>query len=184
MGKLSYVKRAIITAACVALCVVLPMAFHAIPNAGSIYCPMHIPVLLCGLICGAPFGLLCGLLGPLASSLITQMPPMAYLPPMLVELAVYGLVAGVMMHLIKTKHLYADLYISLATAMVAGRIVAGVAKALLFAPGKVTLAAWAGGYFVTALPGILLQLLLIPSVVVALEKAKLIPARYTKKRMQ
>ena len=184
MMKLSYVKKAIITAACVALCVVLPMAFHAIPNAGSIYCPMHIPVLLCGLICGAPFGLLCGILGPLASALITQMPPMAYLPPMLVELAVYGLVAGVMMRFVKTKHLYADLYSSLVVAMVAGRIVAGVAKALIFAPGKITLAAWAGAYFVTALPGIIIQLALIPSIVVALEKGKLIPARYPKKRAE
>ena len=63
MMKLSYVKKAILTAACIALCVVLPMAFHAIPNAGNIYCPMHMPVLLCGLVCGWPFGLLCGVAG-------------------------------------------------------------------------------------------------------------------------
>ena len=57
MKKMSYVKRAIITAACIALCVVLPMAFHSVQNAGSIFCPMHIPVLLCGLLCGWPLGL-------------------------------------------------------------------------------------------------------------------------------
>lgn len=61
MANMSYVKKAILTAACIALCVVLPMAFHSIPNAGSVFLPMHIPVLLCGLICGWPFGLLCGL---------------------------------------------------------------------------------------------------------------------------
>ena len=74
MKKLSYVKKAILTAACIALCVVLPMAFHAIPNAGNIYCPMHMPVLLCGLVCGWPFGLLCGAAGPVVSSLFTGMP--------------------------------------------------------------------------------------------------------------
>ena len=97
MNNLSYVKKAIITAACIALCVVLPTAFHAIPNAGSILSPMHIPVLLCGMICGWPMGLLCGIAGPVMSSLITQMPSFAYLPSMLVELAVYGLITGLAM---------------------------------------------------------------------------------------
>ena len=77
MNQMSYVKRSILTAVCIALCVVLPMAFHAIPNAGSIYCPMHIPVLLCGLLAGWPFGLLCGLAGPVLSSLLTGMPATA-----------------------------------------------------------------------------------------------------------
>lgn len=176
--KMSNVKKSIITAVCIALCVVLPMAFHSIQNAGSILGPMHIPVLLCGLIAGWPFGLLCGLAGPLLSSLITGMPPMAYLPPMMVELAVYGLVAGLMMKLIHTKIVYADLYISLITAMLAGRVVAGIAKALIFAPGSLTMTVWATSYFVTSLPGIVIQLVLLPTIVFALMKAKLIPARY------
>mgnify|MGYP007107799624 FL=1 len=58
MNKMSVVKKSIITAVCIALCVVLPQAFHAIPNAGSIYCPMHIPVLLCGIACGWQYGLI------------------------------------------------------------------------------------------------------------------------------
>lgn len=180
MTRLSYVKKAIITAACIALCVVLPMAFHAIPNAGNIYGPMHIPVLLCGLICGWPFGLLCGLAGPALSSLLTQMPPMAYLPSMLIELAVYGFVAGLMMRFVRTKKTYLDLYISLITALLAGRIVAGVSKALIFAAGEYSVAVWATSYFVTALPGLLIQLALIPTIVVAFEKARLIPVRYRK----
>lgn len=113
MANMSYVKKAILTAACIALCVVLPMAFHSIPNAGSVFLPMHIPVLLCGLICGWPFGLLCGLAGPLLSSILTSMPAMAYLPSMLVELAVYGLITGLMMQLVHTRNIYADLYVSL-----------------------------------------------------------------------
>lgn len=180
MNKLSYVKKAIITAACIALCVVLPMAFHAIPNAGSVISPMHIPVLLCGLICGWPFGLLCGLAGPALSSLLTQMPPLAYLPSMLVELAAYGLIAGLMMQLVRTKKLYADLYISLIVALLAGRMIAGISKALIFASGSYSVAAWTTSYFVTAWPGILIQLALIPTIVFALEKARLIPKRYPK----
>ncbi len=176
--RFSYVKKAIITAACIALCVVLPMAFHAIPNAGSIISPMHIPVLLCGLICGWAFGLLCGLAGPLVASLITGMPPMAYLPPMMVELAVYGLLTGILMQWIRTGKIYADLYISLIAAMLVGRVVAGAAKALIFAGGNFTMAMWISSYFVTAWPGIVIQLALIPSIVFALEKAKLIPKRY------
>ena len=87
-------KRSVLTAVCIALCVVLPMAFHAVPNAGQIFLPMHIPVLLAGLCCGWPFGLLAGVAGPLLSSLFTGMPPLAYLPSMLCELALYGLLSG------------------------------------------------------------------------------------------
>lgn len=172
------VKKSIITAVCMALCVVLPMAFHAIPNAGSIYCPMHIPVLLCGLVCGWQYGLLCGLIGPALSTLFTGMPPAAYLPSMMVEIAVYGTMSGLMMNLMHAKKTYADLYISLAVAMLSGRIVGGIANALIFARGDYSLTAWASGYFITSIPGIIIQLVLIPSIVFALIRAKLVPDRY------
>ena len=180
MQKMSAVKKSIITAVCIALCVVLPQAFHAIPNAGSIYLPMHIPVLLCGLICGWPYGLLCGLAGPALSALITGMPPAAVLPGMMVECGVYGLAAGLLMQLVRTKHLYADLYISLAAAMLLGRVVSGIAKALIFSAGSYSMASWVAGSFVTALPGIVIQLALLPSIVYALMRARLIPQRYPK----
>ena len=84
--KMSPVKKIVLTALFTALCVVLPMAFHSIPNAGSIFLPMHIPVLLCGLVCGWAYGGLCGLVGPLLSSVMTSMPPAAVLPGMMVEI--------------------------------------------------------------------------------------------------
>ena len=180
MQKMSAVKKSIITAVCIALCVVLPQAFHAVPNAGAIYLPMHIPVLLCGLICGWPYGLLCGLAGPALSALITGMPPAAVLPGMMVECGVYGLAAGLLMQLVRTKHLYADLYISLAAAMLLGRVVSGIAKALIFSAGSYSMASWVAGSFVTALPGIVIQLALLPSIVYALMRARLIPQRYPK----
>ena len=178
MKKMSPVKKSIITAVCIALCVVLPQAFHAIPNAGSIYCPMHIPVLLCGLICGWQYGLLCGIAGPLVSALITGMPPAAVLPGMLVECAAYGALTGLMMQLVHTKKVYPDLYISLLVAMLGGRIISGIAKALIFSAGSYSMTAWVTGSFVTSLPGIIVHLVLIPSIVYALMKAKLISARY------
>lgn len=180
MQEMSAVKKSIITAVCIALCVVLPQAFHAVPNAGAIYLPMHIPVLLSGLICGWPYGLLCGLAGPALSALLTGMPPAAVLPGMLVECGVYGLAAGLLMQLVRTKHLYVDLYISLAAAMLLGRVVSGIAKALIFSAGSYSMASWVAGSFVTALPGIVIQLALLPSIVYALMRARLIPQRYPK----
>ena len=123
-------KRLILAGLCVALGIVLPVAFHSVANAGSIFLPMHIPVLLCGLICGWPYGLACGVLAPLLSSLITGMPPMAFLPSMLCELAVYGFVSGLLMRYVKTGKLLADLYISLVGAMLLGRLVLGLLSEL------------------------------------------------------
>ncbi len=173
------IKRMTLGAVCIALCVVLPIAFHVIPDAGSVMLPMHIPVLVCGLICSWPYGLICGLMGPLLSSLITGMPPAAILPAMMVECATYGAVSGMMLKFVHTGKTYPDLYISMVTAMLAGRIVSGIAKALIFSPG-LALSAWVASSFVTALPGILVQLVLLPTVVFSLMKAKVIPYRYTK----
>lgn len=180
MSKMSVVKKSIITAICIALCVVLPQALHAIPNAGSIYLPMHIPIILCGLICGWQYGLLCGIAGVGLSHLITGMPPVAALPSMMIECAVYGLMCGIMMKIVKTKKVYADLYISLIVSMLIGRIIAGMAKAFIFSSGDMTIAAWATSYFVKGLPGIIIQLVIIPNIIFALTKANLIPKRYQK----
>ena len=180
--KMSPIKRLTLTALSTALCVVLPMAFHVIPNAGSVMLPMHIPVLLCGLVCGWQYGLLCGILGPLLSSVLTGMPPAAMLPGMMVECGMYGCVGGLMMERVRTGSLYADLYICLPVAMLAGRVISGIVKALILTPG-LSLTAWATASFVTALPGISIQLILLPTLIVALTRAGLIPARYSVSRM-
>lgn len=177
--KLTPVKKLVFTAVCAALCLVLPMAFHTVPNAGTIFLPMHIPVLLCGLICGWPYGGVCGLIGPLISSLITGMPPAAMLPSMMLECCAYGFTSGLLMKYVRTKHPVADLYIALVSAMVVGRVVAGFAKAWIFTPG-ISPFAWVTTSLVTGIPGIVIQLLLMPMIVLALTKAKLIPTRYPK----
>jgi len=173
------IKNMTLTAVCIALCVVLPIAFHSIPDAGSVFLPMHIPVLICGMICGWPYGFICGLMGPLVSSALTGMPPIAILPAMMLECGTYGMVSGIMLELVHTKSTYGDLYISLVTAMLAGRVMSGIAKALIFMPGM-SMTAWITASFITALPGILIQLVFLPSVVLTLMKAKIIPVRYTK----
>lgn len=178
MKKLSAIKQLTLAALCTALCVVLPIAFHIIPNAGSVLLPMHIPVLLCGLVCGWQSGLICGVMGPILSSILTGMPPAAILPGMIVELGIYGCVSGLMMEHVRTGRLYMDLYLSLPVAMLAGRVMSGIAKALIFAPGT-SFAAWATASFVTALPGISVQLVVLPTLIVALTRAGLIPRRYS-----
>ena len=175
--KTTNVHKLVFCAVCVALCLVLPMAFHSIPNAGSVMLPMHIPVLLCGLICGWPYGAVCGLVGPFLSSLVTGMPPAAMLPSMMVECAVYGLTAGLLMKHVRTGKATVDLYISLVAAMAAGRIIAGFAKAWILTPG-VSPFAWVTTSLITGIPGIVLQLVAMPLVVAALTRARLIPKRY------
>lgn len=175
--RLSAVKKLVFAAVCSALCVVLPMAFHAVPNAGTVFLPMHIPVLLCGLICGWPYGGVCGLVGPVLSSLITSMPPMAYLPSMMVECGVYGFVSGLMMKYVRTKSMTADLYISLICAMVLGRAVSGFANSLIFSPGTSPFL-WVTTSLVAGIPGIVIQLILMPLVVFTLTRAHVLPQRY------
>ena len=88
-------------------------------------------------------------------------------------MAVYGLLAGAMIKLIKTEKPLVNLYASLLTAMIGGRIVYGLMNALIFRAGAYSIQMWMTASFVTALPGIILQLLLLPAVVYALQKAKL-----------
>lgn len=175
---MSSVKRVVIAAVCAALGVVLPMAFHAIPGAGNAWLPMHLPVMISGLVAGPTSGVVTGLLAPIVSSLLTGMPAAPILPSMTCELVVYGLVSGLLSSRVRTGRLPLDLYVSLVGAMACGRVVGGVLQALIFSPGAYSLAAWATGYLVTGLPGIVLQLVVVVPVVVALERAGLVPSRY------
>jgi len=97
---------------------------------------------------------------------------------MMIELGTYGLVAGFMSQVIHTRRISVDLYISLITAMLVGRLVAGIAQAVYFFDGTYALGLWISSYFVTSLPCIVIQLLFVPSVVIALERERVIPLRY------
>lgn len=179
MTTMSSSKRMTLCAVCIALCYVLPIAFHGI-GLGSALSPMHIPVLLCGLICGGGAGLLCGLIGPVLSSLLSGMPPVLMLVRMIPELCVYGLVAGLAMKSLRTGSGAKDVYISMIAAMVAGRIAGGIATAVFFAvtSGVYSVGLWFTSYFVEAIPGIVVHLVVVPVLYFALQKARLIPACY------
>lgn len=181
MVKISSVRRVSLCAMCIALCYVLPIAFHAV-GVGGVLSPMHIPVLLCGMICGGGAGVICGIIGPVLSSLLSGMPPVLMLVRMIPELCGYGLVAGLGMRYFRTGRNVVDVYASLAIAMVAGRIVGGIATAVFYmvTSGVYSIALWITGYFVESVPGILAHLILVPILVFTLEKARLIPARYPK----
>jgi ubiquinone/menaquinone biosynthesis C-methylase UbiE/predicted membrane protein len=160
----------------IALGVLLPMAFHAIPNAGGIFLPMHLPVLLAGFLCGPFYGALVGVVTPLLSSLWTGMPPVAMLPGMIAELCAYGFFSGLFYRLIKTKNLYLDLYACLLLSMLLGRLVGGFANAMIYLSKSksYTWQIFLTGYFVTGIWGILIQLVAIPLIMVALTKSHLI----------
>ena len=176
---MSSVKKACICSICTALCYVLPLAFHAIA-AGSVLSPMHIPVLLCGLICGWQYGVFCGVAGPVISSLLSGMPSTVQLVYMIPELAAYGLFSGLFFKLLHTGHVYADLLLSMIPALILGRVAGGIARAIFFMASaqSYSVSLWVSAYIVDTLPGVMLQLVLIPSLVLVLMKAKLIPLRY------
>ena len=167
-------KQIVLTALFVALGVALPQAFHAIPNAGSIFLPMHIPVLISGYAVGPVFGLLCGILTPLLSHLIFSMPPAPVLPGMLCELAMYGLMSGLLNKVVNIENRLVKNYVVLIGAMLCGRVTYGILNALVFKAGSYSLQAWISAAFVTAIPGIIIQLVLIPILVDRLQKANLI----------
>lgn len=175
---MSQVKRIVIAAVCAAIGIVLPMAFHSIPSAGSVWLPMHIPVMICGLVAGPVAGAATGLLAPVLSSLFTGMPAAAILPSMACELVTYGLVSGALSERVRTGALGRDLYVSLVGAMLAGRVVRGVLDALIFSAGSYSLEAWLTASFVTGITGIVLQLAVVVPIVVSLERAGLVPPRY------
>ena len=164
--------KLVLTALFLALCLVLPFVTGGIPTIGNMLLPMHIPVLLCGLLCGWQYGLVIGFVAPLLRSVLFGMPPIYPVAlAMAFELAAYGLIIGLVYTALHKRGL-AALYGSLLVAMVGGRLVWGVAEVVLLgmAGNAFTLQAFLSGALLTAVPGIVLQLVLVPAVVVALDR--------------
>ena len=169
-------RKLVFSALCLALCYVLPFLTGQIPEIGNMLCPMHIPVLLCGMVCGWPWGLAVGAIAPLLRSLTLSMPPLyPTAAAMAFELAAYGFVSGLLARLLPKKVPF--VYLNLLTAMIGGRVIWGLARFAM--AGLSTTAfpwsAFVAGAFVTAWPGILLQLVLIPPIVILLRRTHLMP---------
>lgn len=163
-------KKLTLTAMCLALGVILPQAFHMIPNAGNIFLPMHIPVLICGFICGPFYGLTVGIVTPCLSHIVFSMPPAMMLGQMIVELGVYGLCTGLLNQIITINNELLKYYLVLIISMVVGRITYGICNALLFKAGNYSLSIWLSAAFIKGLPGIIIQLVLIPTIVKTIKK--------------
>ncbi len=175
------IRKLLLAAMFLALGYILPFFTGQIPTIGSMLLPMHIPVLLCGFICGPKYGLLIGIILPISRSMVYGMPPMFPVAiAMTFELASYGLVTGIMYELLSNKK--GKIIISLLTAMVIGRIAWGITTLVLLgvSGGMFTFEAFLSGALLSAVPGIILQLILIPAVIYALQKAKVIDNESTR----
>lgn len=168
-------RKLVYSALCLALALVLPFLTGQIPEIGSMLCPMHLPALLCGFLCGWPWGLAVGVIAPLLRSLIFSMPPMFPVAvAMAFEMGAYGATAGWLYRMLpRTKW---RVYPALLTAMVSGRLVWGGVQFLLAGLQNTTftLELFLAGAVVGAVPGIILQLILIPALVLALDRAGLL----------
>lgn len=170
--------RMILAAMFLAIAYILPFFTGQIPEIGAMLCPLHIPVILCGFICGWPWGMAVGFVAPLFRSVILGMPP--FFPTavcMAFELATYGLITGLLHQRLPQKK--SSIYISLIAAMIVGRIVWGIAMfiCLGISGGGFTFAAFMAGAFTNAIPGIIVQIILIPTLVMMLDNKKLIAVR-------
>lgn len=169
------IRRLTAAAVCLALCLVLPFLTGQIPQIGSALCPMHIPVLLAGYVCGPWWAAAVGAVAPLLRhALFWGMPPILTALAMTFELAAYGLISGLLYGKLPKK--VSTIYISLIAAMVLGRVVWGIATVIITgaAGGTFTWAAFASGAVLNAVPGILVQIVLIPAIVATLQKTHVI----------
>ena len=176
----STTRSLVLAALFLALAFVLPMITGHVPQVGNMLCPMHFPILLCGFVLGGPWGLAVGFIAPLVRSVLFGMPPMFPIAiAMAFELAAYGAVIGYLYARSKWQCVKA-LYKCLIPAMIAGRVVWGAVMIVLMGLGgsAFTWELFLGGALLNALPGIALQLVLIPAVMVLLDRTKLV--RFTK----
>ena len=168
------VRKLVFSAICLAIALVLPFLTGQIPQIGAMLCPMHIPVLLCGFLCGGAWGFCVGLIAPILRFVLFGMPPLVPVGiAMACELAIYGLVSGLLYKRLPKKKV--NIYVSLLSAMIAGRVVWGLVRFAIagLTAGSFPFSAFLAGAVLEAVPGIIVQLVLIPLLVMALRKAGL-----------
>ena len=168
---ISKINRLVYASLFLALALVLPFLTGQIPQIGAMMTPMHFPVLLCGFLCGWQWGIAVGFSAPLLRSVLFGMPvmyPMAVC--MALELATYAAVAGMLYRVFPQKRRF--LYVSLIISMILGRLVWGLARFLCAGLDISTfgLSAFWTGAVAMSVPGILLQLLIVPVLVIVSEK--------------
>ncbi len=179
--KNKHLRRLIYAAAFLALAQILPFITGQIPEIGKMLCPMHLPVLLCGFVCGMPCGAAVGFAAPLLRSLLFGVPAMSTAVGMAAELLALGLLGGLFAYLFPKKLPF--LYLSLLCAIFGGRLALSLAKFIINGISHTSFSffAYLTGNILNALPGILLQILLVPPLVLFLERMLPIEKRYSDK---
>lgn len=170
-----HVRKLVLSAMFLSLCMVLPFLTGQVPEIGGMLLPMHLPVLIAGFVLGAPYGALIGFIAPFLRFFIFGMPPLFPTgASMAVEMCVYGLTSGLFYRAFPKKSGF--VYVSLVLSMIVGRVAWGWAQYLflMINESALTFKAFLAGAFVNAWPGIVLQLVIVPAVVIALQNAKLI----------
>lgn len=168
------VKNLTLSAMFLALCMILPFITGGVPRIGNAISPMHIPVLICGFVCGWQYGAAVGFIAPLMRSLLFSMPPMYPIAvSMAFELAAYGLLCGLLYKAFPKKNVY--IYPALIISMLGGRAVWGIARFIMTGLGgsEFSMAMFVAGAFTQAVPAIICHILLVPLVVMAFKKTKL-----------
>ena len=172
----------VLSAMFLAIALILPFLTGQIKEFGSMLLPMHIPVMLCGLVCGWQYGLTIGLIAPILRSALFAMPVMfPSAISMAFELATYGVVIGLLFQKARWKCIK-SLYRCLLISMVAGRVVWGIVQCILLGLGEngFTISMFISSAIVKALPGIILQLLLVPTVMLMLGRTHLVHIKHDK----
>ncbi|HAE91967.1 ECF transporter S component [Tissierella praeacuta] len=161
-------RKLVIAGVLLAIGIIVPTIFHTTGIPGNVFLPMHIPVLIGGFLLPPYLALILGMLTPILNSLITGMPklfPMTVI--MIFELGIYGLVTSILYRKLKMPSV-----ISLIVSMISGRIMAGFVVFILaaFFEVKMDPMFFIIGGVTTAIPGIIIQLILVPSLVYSIVK--------------
>ncbi len=170
----SNIQRLAASAVSLALCFVLPFVTGQVPEIGNMLCPMHIPVLLCGSLCGWQFGAVTGFVAPLFRSFIFASPPLfPQAISMSFELLTYGLLSGLMSKILPDKNIY--VYLNLVISMLSGRAVWGLVRFIIQGLGytEFSLNLFLAGAFTNAVPGIIIQIIVVPLIVIAVKRSRL-----------
>jgi hypothetical protein len=151
----------------ISLGIVVPFLFHQFGLAGRIFSPMHFPVFFAGILIGPLSGAMVGFLSPILSFSLTGMPPAYAVPLMALELPVYGLTIGLLV-----RYLKAPIIINLLVSMIAGRIAFALGIFIIgsFVKLPVSFISFLEASFITGMPGIFLQLIIIPALAIRLKK--------------
>lgn len=170
LAKRGHLRRLIYAAVLLAMAQLLPFVTGQIPEIGKMLCPMHLPVILCGILCGIPYGAAVGFVAPLLRSLIFGVPVMNTALGMAAELLALGVLAGLFARILPKKIPY--LYLSLVCAIAGGRLALAAAKFVIngIAGTSFSFFAYLAANVMNALPGIVLQLVAIPPLVLLLRR--------------